>query len=381
MDEAGNETTVTSEIKRHGNWDSVTQGALWEAGISEHNLPPSLYRGGKPNWWGSLAWPAIGPDLNPIDGQIPAQQRYYSINPDNNNAPTIDDIANQTTSPNVPTASVGFKINDVETAPAVLTLIGSSSNPSLVPNANIVFGGSGTDRTVTVTPIGGQSGDATITVTVCDGFAFASDTFTLTIVPPPPFAGEGFEGPGFENAGWTLNDTPNPDYTPALDGLQSLNCVGGQYISRPFEYWTSFNMYFRVRWNTLSTGNRNIIYWQAPLPSYITVADVRIPDGGSQIQILHGGAFANGMTVLAVNQTYHVWVEWTKGNGNNGTMKLFVSTSTTGTKPAMPEASITSGNGGATGTIFVGPAFAGPDVIYDRLQIGALPLGNNGDPQ
>ena len=66
-------------------------------------------------------------------------------------------------------------------------------------------------------------------------------------------------------------------------------------------------------------------------------------------------------------------MEWTKGTGNNGTMKLFVST--TGIKPAA-QANINTGNGGATGTIFVGPTAAGPDVIYDRLIISGLPIGN-----
>jgi formylglycine-generating enzyme required for sulfatase activity len=51
----------------------------------------------------------------------------------------------------------------------------------LVPNANIVFGGSGANRTVTVTPASSQTGTATITVTVSDGSLSASDTFLLTV--------------------------------------------------------------------------------------------------------------------------------------------------------------------------------------------------------
>ena len=54
------------------------------------------------------AWPAVGSDLNPTEGLIPAQQRYYSINPANNanNAPTITDIGNQTTSKNIATGPI-----------------------------------------------------------------------------------------------------------------------------------------------------------------------------------------------------------------------------------------------------------------------------------
>ena len=72
---------------------------------------------------------------------------------------------------------------DIETAAASLTLGGASSNPTLVPNANIVFGGSGANRTVTLTPAANQSGSATITVTVSDGPLTASDTFVLTVNP------------------------------------------------------------------------------------------------------------------------------------------------------------------------------------------------------
>src|SRR5204863_327676 len=63
------------------------------------------------------------------------------------------------------------------------TVTGSSSNPTLVPNGNIVFGGSGANRTVTVTPALNQFGSATITVTVNDGTDTASDTFVLTVTP------------------------------------------------------------------------------------------------------------------------------------------------------------------------------------------------------
>ncbi len=60
-------------------------------------------------------------------------------------------------------------------------MTGASSNPALVPAGNLVFGGSGATRTVTVTPVAGQSGTATITLTVSDGQFSASDAFLLTV--------------------------------------------------------------------------------------------------------------------------------------------------------------------------------------------------------
>ncbi|NLD36599.1 MAG: hypothetical protein GX654_06995, partial [Desulfatiglans sp.] len=78
-------------------------------------------------------------------------------------APTISSIDDLTIDEDTNTGALAFTIGDIETAVNDLTVTGASSNTTLVPLANIVFGGSGTDRTVTVTPAGNQFGTATIT--------------------------------------------------------------------------------------------------------------------------------------------------------------------------------------------------------------------------
>ena len=103
-------------------------------------------------------------------------------------APTISDIANQSTMVNTPTAAIPFTIGDAQTPAASLTLGKGSSNPALISTNNIVFGGSGANRMVTVTPTAGQSGTATIMVSVSDGTNSASDTFVLTVNAAVPFA-------------------------------------------------------------------------------------------------------------------------------------------------------------------------------------------------
>jgi len=67
---------VKATVLRHGNWDSVTKSAVWDPTISDKTLPASLYLTSKPSWWGTLAWPPIGPDLTPMSGQLPAQVRF-----------------------------------------------------------------------------------------------------------------------------------------------------------------------------------------------------------------------------------------------------------------------------------------------------------------
>ena len=99
-----------------------------------------------------------------------------------NDAPTISNVPSQTTTENISTAAIPFLVGDDLTAAGSLTLAKASSNTTLVPTANIVFGGSGENRTVTVTPAVNQTGTATITLTVSDGASTSSATFLLTVV-------------------------------------------------------------------------------------------------------------------------------------------------------------------------------------------------------
>ena len=98
-----------------------------------------------------------------------------------NTAPTITNITDRTIDEDANTGAVAFTVGDGQTAAGSLTVTGSSSNTALVPDANIVFGGSGANRTATVTPLANQNGAATITVTVSDGSLTGSDTFVLTV--------------------------------------------------------------------------------------------------------------------------------------------------------------------------------------------------------
>ncbi len=112
--------------------------------------------------------------LNLFGGSLPA-----------NHPPAISAIADQTTHKNETITGIPFTIADAETLPSFLTVSASSDNPVLVPTANLVPGGSGFNRNLTITPASGQSGTAKITVTVSDGEASASTLFTVTVLSTP----------------------------------------------------------------------------------------------------------------------------------------------------------------------------------------------------
>ena len=107
--------------------------------------------------------------------------------PPPNTPPTISDVRDRSVPQDGTTGTVPFTVGDTETPAGSLVVTASSSNPTLVPMAGVALGGTGTNRTVTVTPTAGQAGTVTITLTVQDGGGLtATDTFTLTVVAPPP---------------------------------------------------------------------------------------------------------------------------------------------------------------------------------------------------
>lgn len=98
-----------------------------------------------------------------------------------NSRPTLSTIATQNIDEDTDTGALSFTVGDAETPAGSLTVTKSSSNESLVASENIVLGGSGVNRTVTVTPTANASGQADITLTVSDGFAETSMTFQVQV--------------------------------------------------------------------------------------------------------------------------------------------------------------------------------------------------------
>jgi hypothetical protein len=142
-----------------------------------------------------------------------------------NDPPTITTIPNQATTTGTAVGPIAFTVNDVDTPVANLTLSGTSSNTALVPNANIVFGGSGGGRTVTLTPAAGQTGSTTITVTVSDGALTASTSFLVSVSSG---GGGGTAVIGFGQVAAATPQTPQSTVTatyPAAQTAGNLNVV------------------------------------------------------------------------------------------------------------------------------------------------------------
>src|SRR5205823_755187 len=117
------------------------------------------------------------------EGASASSSFVLTVNPVND-PPTISSFAAQSTDEDTPTATIPFSIGDVESNADRLSASGHSSNPGLVPDGNILFGGSGPNRTVSVMPATTQ----TYTLSLHDALpisegASASSSFVLTVNP------------------------------------------------------------------------------------------------------------------------------------------------------------------------------------------------------
>ena len=152
--------------------------------------------------------------------------------------PTITAISDQTTTESTPTAAIPFTIGDTMTAVSNLALYATSTDASIVPTNNIVFGGSDSNRTVTLTPVAGATGNVEITVFVVDSIdnLTTSTNFQLAVQVPSALTlsttGQGTVSPDLS----TQPLTPGQIYTvtaiPA-DGQEFAGWTGSISSSSP----------------------------------------------------------------------------------------------------------------------------------------------------
>jgi chitodextrinase len=179
-----------------------------------------------------------------------------------NTPPTISSIANQSTTANQGVGPLSFTVGDSQTAAGSLVVSGSSSNPTLVPNGNIGFGGSGSARTVSITPASGQTGTATITLTVSDGQLSSSTSFVISVsaaistqdtTPPTvsvvaPTAGATVSGSSVTISASAADPTVSGQASTGVAGVQFKldgQNLGSEVITAPYS----------MIWDTTKTAN------------------------------------------------------------------------------------------------------------------------------
>jgi Leucine-rich repeat (LRR) protein len=93
------------------------------------------------------------------------------------NLPPIWSVAANTTSP-----PLGFDVSDDVSSPNLLAVSAVSSNTALIPNSSIALAITSSNRTMTVTPINGKTGNTLVTLTVTDETALSTAASVLITV-------------------------------------------------------------------------------------------------------------------------------------------------------------------------------------------------------
>jgi Ca2+-binding RTX toxin-like protein len=128
-----------------------------------------------------------------------------------NTPPTATVTNGQCSATNMASGMINLTLFDADGDPLTLTRA-SNSNPSLVPNANIVLGGIGANRTMSVTAAPRKRGQATITLDLSDGKVTVRVAITVVV--------------GSDKSE-TLNGTSGTDMMFGLTGQNTINGNAG----------------------------------------------------------------------------------------------------------------------------------------------------------
>ena len=184
--------SFAGSASHYGTFDQCGNVSEWTDG-SGWVYPPESNPG--MNWptrihWGG-AWSTAASDLpHWHQGNEPFENAAgFRLAGSAQQPPTISDIADQSFNQGE-FIEIAFTAGDAATPPEMLVLTATSSDQTLVPNDRIFVSSlGGIHRSLTLQPVEGRSGTATITITVNDGELSASDTFRLTIINTRPVIG------------------------------------------------------------------------------------------------------------------------------------------------------------------------------------------------
>jgi hypothetical protein len=119
--------------------------------------------------------------LSVSDGQLTTTTQFLLTVYPVNDSPFISPIPDYVVVKNGSSTAIAFTVGDVETAAEDITVFATSGDPNLVPVNQITFGGTGSNRTITISPRNGRIGSTTITVSASDGISSASTSFLVIV--------------------------------------------------------------------------------------------------------------------------------------------------------------------------------------------------------
>ena len=217
------------------------------------------------------------------------------------------------------------------------------------------------------------TGDATVKHSVVAGEDCASGVAKLLC--------QNMEGTGYDN-GETWSEYPtgdcviNEDYTTTvLRGSQSAYMAttsgDGCWLYHSFTAGSPRYAFARVRPVSLPSS-----YWSNPLMLFDSTPATDLvnfnvySDGTTAI---YHGAESASCTTLSAGTTYFMWIEYTKGTGTDGIVNMYIAT--TGTKPASPTCSVTSGTATADAGYLISNS-SHDAFIIDQIMVSTSQMGD-----
>jgi hypothetical protein len=140
-----------------------------------------------------------------------------------NTRPTISSLDNIRLAPGATSSPLSFTIGDAETPVASLKLSATTDNTSLVPNTGITFGGTGANRTVTITSAAGKTGTANVTIQVEDTMGGKASTAFAVVVGSAYNSWAGVQSPPL--TGGPLDDQDSDGLANIVEYAFGLNPV------------------------------------------------------------------------------------------------------------------------------------------------------------
>ncbi|MCH6254993.1 DUF1349 domain-containing protein [Puniceicoccaceae bacterium K14] len=193
-------------------------------------------------------WVKVWSSTNSVSTEVVSSEAV-NVTLEENVAPTISDINDQTIAENSIAGPIGFTINDTDNFVTELIVSISSNNATLLPEGSMSLSGSGNDRTFSLSPAAEQSGTANVQITVSDGDKSSSTVFSLIVEEDIEigfqsvdieFTGKGegvlsVEASG-ENLTYQWYEGAKGDVSSPVDGATS-STLDLSNITKSGEYW------------------------------------------------------------------------------------------------------------------------------------------------
>ena len=179
-------------------------------------------------------------------------------------------IANVTDNENAKATNLSFTISDVQTPAANLTVTATSSNPTLVPEGNLVITGTGATRTLSLTQAANENGTALIELIVTDNAgATGTNDFTLkalSVNQPPTFTaatnrlvyGENYGAVSLAN--FLTNVTSGPDNQSGESNWFVMTYPAGFFTQVP-TLDANYDLNFQVATNQYGTNTIQFVLY------------------------------------------------------------------------------------------------------------------------